>query len=200
MNNNLEPVELRNEVMSDEPMETTDHLAVESVQAPPAKKVKKERDPNQPKKPLNNYFLFQRDFRARFKESHPTATSAELNKAMTESWTNISKEEAQYYEILAKEHQSAYMKALEEYKKKSSTETLTETIEPTELTELTEPTGHSEDFSTVITVNPYTTHTTHTTHTLAATPVDINMTSSDAEAPKKKKKKNKEKREKSSQE
>lgn len=193
MNNNLEPVELRSEVMTNESMEASEngsHVAVEAVQAPPAKKVKKERDPNQPKKPLNNYFLFQRDFRALFKESNPTATSAELNKAMTESWTNISKEKAQYYDNLAKEHQSAYMKALEEYKKKSSTENIEHSSETTDNTE------HIEDFNSQIAQ----TTTPNLVISPAATPVDIVMTSSDAEAPKKKKKKNKEKREKSSEE
>jgi hypothetical protein len=149
MNNNLEPVELRNEVLSttEETMgmelsEGISPISVVTVQRPSSiKKVKKERDPNQPKKPLNNYFLFQRDFRARFKESHPTATSSELNKVMTETWENMSKEEAQYYDDLAKEHYSTYMKTLEEYKRKQEGDnskeiTITETPETTETTEI----------------------------------------------------------------
>ena len=195
MNTNIEPVELRSEVMtvtvtndSDNKMmnmmSESSEISAFVVQQPPTKKVKKERDPNQPKKPLNNYFLFQRDFRARFKESHPSATSAELTKMMNEAWEKMTREEADYYDNLAKEHSAVYLKALEEYNNKKKQE-----VESSEsvIADDTIPSATTTD------------HTTTDTIPVFITPTPAHNSSDTTETPRKKKKKNKEKHEKHSE-
>jgi hypothetical protein len=192
MKDNLEPVELRSEAfaVSEETAvisDTSDNniSAVSTSEAsaaqPPAKKMKKERDPNLPKKPLNSYFLFQRDYRPQFKEKHPNGTFDEFKEFMNATWKQLPAEKREYYDKLAKEHFAAHTKEVEEYnRKKASGENITESI--------TEDIAEniSDEKNDIVPV---------------ALPVvaDIPMTSSDAETPKKKKKKNKNKEKRESQ-
>ena len=197
MSTNLDPLPVITESVDQSNTTSTvvsNEIDTSVVSQPPAKKAKKERDPNQPKKPLNNYFLFQRDFRARFKESHPTATSAELSKMMNEAWDNMKVEEKDYYEKLAKEHAANYAKALDEYNKKKNAEGMTESMSVEGMNESMSEANEAVTAATAAAA-------IYDNFDSIALPVvtDIPMTSSDAETPKKKKKKNKEKREKHSE-
>lgn len=183
MNTNIEPVELKSEVVTNDfdnkMLSESSEISAVSVQQPPTKKVKKERDPNQPKKPLNNYFLFQRDFRAKFKESHPSATSAELTKMMNEAWEKMTREQAEYYDNLAKEHSAAYLKELEEYNDRKKQQV--------------------ESSGSVITANDDVINSTDIIPVfISPAPLQADK-SSDTETLRKKKKKNKEKHEKHSE-
>lgn len=122
MSSDLEPVVIKRSVSYDEitpsespvPTASTSSAAV-SVQ-PAAKKAKKEKDPNAPKRPLNAYFLFQRDQRAHLKSTQPDLPYAESNKLMNEAWEKMSSEERTKYENEAKALLEAYNKEFKAYK------------------------------------------------------------------------------------
>lgn len=55
-----------------------------------AGRVKKEKDPNAPKRPMCAYFLFMNDRRLTLKNDHPKALMGEQTKIMTSEWKALS--------------------------------------------------------------------------------------------------------------
>ena len=120
MSSDLEPVVIKRSVSYDEitPSESPVPAAATSAASaqPAAKKAKKEKDPNAPKRPLNAYFLFQRDQRAHLKSTQPDLPFAESNKLMNEAWEKMSSEERSKYENEAKSLLEAYNKEFKAHK------------------------------------------------------------------------------------
>ena len=56
---------------------------------PAAKKEKKVKDPNAPKKPLGSYMFFCADKRPDIRKAHPTWTLPEVAKALGEAWGKV---------------------------------------------------------------------------------------------------------------
>lgn len=80
-----------------------------------AKKVKKEKDPNAPKRPLNAFFLFQRDHKDSIKPTE-TQTHQVLLKA---AWDNLDPEVKNKYSIDAKALYDQFSAELKEYNLKN---------------------------------------------------------------------------------
>ena len=57
--------------------------------AKPAKKEKKVKDPNAPKKPLGSYMFFCAAARPDIRKAHPTWTLPEVAKALGEAWGKV---------------------------------------------------------------------------------------------------------------
>lgn len=84
--------------------------------APVAKRVKKEKDPNAPKRPLNAYFLFQREHRLHLKSTQPDLPHSESLKSMNEAWEKMSSTDRSRYENEAKALLEAFNKENKAYK------------------------------------------------------------------------------------
>lgn len=54
---------------------------------------KKRRDPNAPKPPASNYFLFTNSIREKIDKLHPTATFAEKSKIYGVEWQKLTEEQ-----------------------------------------------------------------------------------------------------------
>ena len=126
MSSDLEPVvlkrpieieETRNFETSSSPISAVGVLNQSaSIAQQPAKKVKKEKDPNAPKRPLNSYFLFQRDHRLLLKSTQPDLPFSEMSRLINEAWDKMSTEDHSKYENEAKTLLEAYNKENKAYK------------------------------------------------------------------------------------
>lgn len=188
MSSNLEPTDLN--VTSDiNTPSTADTVNTVSTPTTPAtetavnKKAKKEKDPNAPKRPLNAYFLFQRDYRPKLKSANPDLPHTDQNKLLSEAWEKMSLEERTRYEGEAKGLYEEYAKEIKEYKGVKS------------IGSVDEATSTSEQ-SPVRSQSQYPVQDQGNTHHFIANADLAHVAaSSDAEPAKKKKKKNREKRE-----
>ena len=127
MSSDLEPVILKRSLEKDEvpsseasvPAVSGAPSEISSVSAAvqqPVKKAKKEKDPNAPKRPLNAYFLFQRDHRLHLKSNQPDLPFVEVNRSMNEAWEGMGAEERAKYENEAKVLLEAFNKENKAYK------------------------------------------------------------------------------------
>ncbi|XP_019194737.1 PREDICTED: high mobility group B protein 7-like [Ipomoea nil] len=81
---------------------------------PKAKKEKKAKDPNAPKRPPTAFFVFMEEFRKTFKEENPDIKSvATVAKEGGEKWKSLTDEEKKLYIDRAAERKAEYEKALE---------------------------------------------------------------------------------------
>ena len=71
-------------------------------------KDKKERDPDQPKKPQSSYFHFMNTKRGPVKEAEPNLKFGELTKRLTEMWRALDETEKKIYEDLAAKDKERY--------------------------------------------------------------------------------------------
>jgi len=85
----------------------------------PVKRVKKEKDPFAPKRPLNAFFLFQRDHRVALKSAHPTVTPHELSRLLSEAWEKASPDAKRQYEADARRFYEEYSKDMTEYRNRA---------------------------------------------------------------------------------
>ncbi|XP_060939955.1 high mobility group protein B2a [Limanda limanda] len=84
-----------------------------------AKKGKKKKDPNAPKRPPSAFFVFCSDHRARIKEENPGITIGDIAKKLGELWgTQTSKDKAPH-EAKAAKLKEKYEKDVAAYKAKS---------------------------------------------------------------------------------
>lgn len=99
----------------DSPSHTVDK---ENVATPvsASKKSKKEKDPNAPKRPLNAYFLYQRDHRAMLKTMHPEMMPSEVVRRLCEDWDKATPELKSRYEQQARALFDVYNRDMDEYK------------------------------------------------------------------------------------
>ena len=61
-------------------------------------RTKKEKDPNQPKRPMSAYFMFLNDRRKTVKDDHPSATMAQQTKIMTDEWKALTPQDRLKYD------------------------------------------------------------------------------------------------------
>ncbi|MCO5552939.1 hypothetical protein L7F22_006459 [Adiantum nelumboides] len=85
--------------------------------APKPVKAKKEKDPNQPKRPPSAFFLFLEDFRQSYKMANPNAKggSAQITKAGSEKWRSMADEAKEPYVKRCADMKEDYQKALKLY-------------------------------------------------------------------------------------
>ena len=77
-------------------------------------KMKKEKDPNAPKRPMSSYFLFLNERRETLKKEKPELKMGEQTKVMTTEWKAMDAKKKKKYEDLAakdKERYESEMKA-----------------------------------------------------------------------------------------
>uniref|UniRef100_A0A7N0TZC2 HMG box domain-containing protein n=1 Tax=Kalanchoe fedtschenkoi TaxID=63787 RepID=A0A7N0TZC2_KALFE len=85
-------------------------------EAKPSKKVKKDKDPNMPKRPPTAFFIFMDEFRKTYKEANPDNKSvSEVAKKGGEEWKSKTDEEKKQYVDKAKELKAEYERAMENY-------------------------------------------------------------------------------------
>ncbi|KAI5057532.1 hypothetical protein GOP47_0027547 [Adiantum capillus-veneris] len=85
--------------------------------SPKPVRAKKEKDPNQPKRPPTAFFLFMEDFRQTYKKANPNAKggSAQISKAGSETWRSMSDEAKEQYAKKCAGMKEEYQKALKIY-------------------------------------------------------------------------------------
>ncbi|KNZ61353.1 high mobility group protein B1 [Puccinia sorghi] len=66
-----------------------------------AKRVKKDKDPNAPKRPLSAYMYFSQDWRERIKNENPDVSFGEIGRLLGHKWKALSEEEKKPYEDMA---------------------------------------------------------------------------------------------------
>lgn len=67
--------------------------AADDTDGPKAKRVKKPRDPNAPKRPASSYLLFQNEVRQQLKDKNPTLPNNELLSLIAKMWKEMPKEQ-----------------------------------------------------------------------------------------------------------
>ncbi|XP_016890379.1 high mobility group protein B2a isoform X1 [Cynoglossus semilaevis] len=86
-----------------------------------AKKGKKKKDPNAPKRPPSAFFVFCSDHRPRIKEEHPGISIGEIAKKLGELWSTQSSKDKAPYEAKAAKLKEKYEKEVAAYRAKSGT-------------------------------------------------------------------------------
>ncbi|KAI8079411.1 high mobility group box domain-containing protein [Thamnidium elegans] len=76
---------------------------------------KKRRDPNAPKLPTSNFFLFTNSIREEVEKANPDATFAEKSKIYGARWQRLSDEERKPFNERAKEEREKYNKEMAIY-------------------------------------------------------------------------------------
>ncbi|CAL1701972.1 unnamed protein product [Somion occarium] len=76
--------------------------AADDTDGPKAKRVKKPRDPNAPKRPASSYLLFQNEVRQQLKDKNPTLPNNELLSLIAKMWKEMPKEQKDTYEARQK--------------------------------------------------------------------------------------------------
>eukprot|EP00884_Botryococcus_braunii_P012580 jgi/Botrbrau1/21322/Bobra.0184s0032.1 len=89
--------------------------------APPAKRPKLIRDPNQPKQNKTPFNFFSIDAREKAKQTYPGYSQKEISKVVGEWWSKTSDEEKEKYVKMAAEDKERYHKALTAYNMKRET-------------------------------------------------------------------------------
>eukprot|EP00899_Mesostigma_viride_P010265 jgi/Mesvir1/1923/Mv22952-RA.1 len=82
----------------------------------PAKKVRKKKDPNEPKRGLSAYMFYVADARAKLKAERPELSFGELGRVLGEQWKAMSEADKAPYEQKAAADKTRYSKAMAEYK------------------------------------------------------------------------------------
>ncbi|GIL65240.1 hypothetical protein Vafri_19053 [Volvox africanus] len=87
-----------------------------------AKKEKKIKDPNAPKKPLGAYMWFCKDVRESVKKENPGLSVTEIGKRLGELWKEVSEEDKKKYLKQAEEDKERYNKESAAYNKEKNKE------------------------------------------------------------------------------
>ncbi|KAF9458015.1 high mobility group box domain-containing protein, partial [Collybia nuda] len=80
----------------------------------PAKRTRKPKDPNAPKRPASSYILYQNEIRKELREKHPGVTNSELLNIIARQWAEMSDADKAVYNnavASAKEQYSQEKKA-----------------------------------------------------------------------------------------
>ncbi|GLC44998.1 hypothetical protein PLESTF_000819700 [Pleodorina starrii] len=80
-----------------------------------AKKEKKVKDPNAPKKNLTAFMFFSNANRDKVKTDNPGVSFGEVGKLLGERWKSLDSDEKSEYEEMAKKDKDRYLKAMESY-------------------------------------------------------------------------------------
>ncbi|KAL1711919.1 high mobility group box domain-containing protein, partial [Schizophyllum commune] len=57
------------------------------------KRLKKEKDPQMPKRPASSYILYQNDCRRAMKEKNPTMSNTDLLRHISDTWKSLPTQE-----------------------------------------------------------------------------------------------------------
>ncbi|KAI8865972.1 putative high-mobility group non-histone chromosomal protein [Ramicandelaber brevisporus] len=79
---------------------------------------KKEKDPDQPKRPLSAFMLFTNEKRDQVKADHPDIKFTEVGKKLGEMWGKLSDAEKEPYQNEYKKKKAVYDKEIEAYNKR----------------------------------------------------------------------------------
>ncbi|KAG6865562.1 hypothetical protein C0991_001455 [Blastosporella zonata] len=63
----------------------------------PAKRKRKAKDPNAPKRPASSYIMFQNDIRKELKEKNPTLSNPDLLAMISDKWSKMTDDEKAVY-------------------------------------------------------------------------------------------------------
>ena len=77
---------------------------------------KKERDPNEPQKPVSAYALFFRDMQAGIKARNPNASFGEVSKHVASMWDNLDPDHKAAYKKRTENAKKEYLKQLAAYR------------------------------------------------------------------------------------
>ncbi|KAL6778885.1 hypothetical protein ACKKBG_A04205 [Auxenochlorella protothecoides x Auxenochlorella symbiontica] len=83
----------------------------------PAKKVKKVKDPNAPKRPLSAFFFYSNDIREQVKSDNPGIAFGEIGKKVGALWAALSEKDKAPYEKKAEADKARYEKEKAAYTK-----------------------------------------------------------------------------------
>ncbi|KAJ6826581.1 high mobility group B protein 6-like [Iris pallida] len=109
-------------LMEDEQMQKTamalleQYLLFKEEAGKEGKKVKKEKDPLKPKKPVSAFFMYASDRRAALHEE--AKSMVEISKIAGEEWKNMTQEKKAPYEEMAKKRMEEYNRQIELYNQK----------------------------------------------------------------------------------
>ena len=78
-------------------------------------KQKKDKDPNQPKKPKSSYLCFLDKHRSDVKQEHPKYSICEVSKLLGSIWTGLESYEKKPYEEEALKEKEKYKLKMEKY-------------------------------------------------------------------------------------
>ncbi|KAL9537794.1 hypothetical protein MBANPS3_011457 [Mucor bainieri] len=78
---------------------------------------RKRKDPNAPKQPPSNFFLFSNSIREQVDKQHPEATFTEKSKIYGARWRKLSEEQKKPFTELAKKEREKYLKEVAAYEK-----------------------------------------------------------------------------------
>ncbi|EFP78745.1 Non-histone chromosomal protein 6 [Puccinia graminis f. sp. tritici] len=81
------------------------------------KRVKKEKDPNAPKRPLSAYMYFSQDWRERIKTENPDVSFGEIGRLLGLKWKGLSEEEKKPYEDMASRDKKRHEAEKAEYER-----------------------------------------------------------------------------------
>jgi HMG (high mobility group) box len=79
---------------------------------------KKAKDPNAPKRASTSYLYFSNEMRPKLKERQPELTFGELGQKLGEMFRNLTPEEKEKYEKLARDDKARFSKETAAYKAK----------------------------------------------------------------------------------
>lgn len=97
------------------PPEGFDASGASSSSPTKAKKKRVKKDPNAPKKPMQAYFLFSQDQRAKVKAENPDLGTKDIARQLGQMWKAMSEEDKKPYAAKAAEEKAKYERALAEY-------------------------------------------------------------------------------------
>jgi len=83
----------------------------------PKRRVKKEKDPNAPKRALNGYMYYSQERRASLKAERPDLKTKELSVVMGEEWRHMNDEQKRPYSVKGAADKERYAQAKASYAK-----------------------------------------------------------------------------------
>lgn len=95
---------------------TISATTVSSATASAISKMKKNRDPNEPPKPVSAYALFFRDTQTAIKEQNPDASFGEVSKIVASMWDALDPEHKNVYKKKSELAKKEYLKSLAAYR------------------------------------------------------------------------------------
>lgn len=95
----------------------SDDESAGSADEKPKRRVKKERDPNAPKRALNGYMYYSNERRETLKAERPNLKTKELAVVMGEEWRAMSEEQKQPYSVKGAADKARYAQAKASYTK-----------------------------------------------------------------------------------
>jgi hypothetical protein len=78
------------------------------------RRVKKPRDPNEPKRPASSYIMFQNEVRKELKSQNPNVSQSDLLHMIAKQWAEMTDEQKAVSTIIAQLHANAYRMTIDQ--------------------------------------------------------------------------------------